>query len=91
MTHWMFNCRKVTQMVSESLDRKLPLHKRLGLWMHMRMCRFCSRFKKQLYLLTKIMPQLSHHLSDELQLPPLSAETRNRMERAIQKNLPFSV
>jgi hypothetical protein len=55
MDHWMFNCKEVTRMVSESLDRKLPLHQRIGIRMHLLMCRFCSRYRKQLLLLRETM------------------------------------
>ena len=46
-----FNCKEVSKMVSESMDRKLPLHRRLLLAAHLFMCKYCNRFKKQLLIL----------------------------------------
>ena len=48
MSHWMFNCKDVSQRVSESMDRSLPLHDRLMIKIHLMMCKYCARFKQQL-------------------------------------------
>ena len=48
MSHWMFNCKEVTQLVSESLDRNLPFYRRFLIRMHLYMCKYCLRFDKQL-------------------------------------------
>lgn len=44
----MFNCREVSRLVSESLDRELSLPQRLGIRFHLLMCRYCTRFARQL-------------------------------------------
>lgn len=54
MKHWMFCCKDVSQKFSESLDRKLPFHHRMLIRIHMVMCKFCSRFRRQLLLLREI-------------------------------------
>lgn len=46
-------CEEVTQLVSESMDRKLPLGKRMAIRVHFLGCRFCRRFKRQLLLIRK--------------------------------------
>jgi len=55
----MFDCRKVTQIVSESLDRRLPLHQRAMIKFHLFMCRYCARYRKQLLMLREICRQRS--------------------------------
>jgi len=75
----------VTRMVSESLDRTLPLHQRLGIRMHLMMCRYCNRYRKQLLLLRQIFR--SESLSDEPSAPPpvaLSQDARERMKQALR-------
>jgi hypothetical protein len=54
MMHWMFCCKDVSQKVSESMDRKLPLHHRMFIRIHLMMCKYCSRFRRQLLLLREM-------------------------------------
>lgn len=51
MVHWMFNCKEVSYKVSESYDRKLPLLERMMIRVHLMMCRYCTRFHRQLRLI----------------------------------------
>lgn len=86
MNHWMFKCKEVTRMVSESLDRKLPLYQRIGVRIHLLMCKFCSRFKKQLLFLREtIRLHVERGKDTELstKLPP---EARERIIKSIQNN-----
>ena len=48
MSHWIFSCRDVTQKVSESMDRDMAFHQRLAIRAHLLVCKFCSRYRKQL-------------------------------------------
>jgi hypothetical protein len=52
--HWMFNCEQVSIRVSESMDRKLPLLQRMMIRFHLAMCRYCSRFQRQLQHLRRL-------------------------------------
>jgi len=54
MKHWMFSCKDVSQKFSESMDQKLPFHQRMFIRIHMLMCKYCSRFRRQLLLLREI-------------------------------------
>ncbi len=51
----MLNCKEVTLLASESLDRKLTLKERIGLRFHLLMCNLCTRYVRQL----KFMHQAS--------------------------------
>ena len=80
MHHWMFNRKEVTRMVSESLDRKLPLHQRMGIRIHLLMCKFCSRYRRQLLILREAMRFQAKYGEDtepSLTLPP---EARERIK-----------
>ncbi len=44
----MPNCREVTQLASESLDRKLSFGERIGMRFHLMMCKLCTRYVWQL-------------------------------------------
>jgi hypothetical protein len=54
MKHWMFCCKDVSQKFSESMDRKLPFHERMFIRFHILMCKYCSRFRRQLLLLREL-------------------------------------
>ena len=44
----MLNCKEVSQLASEALDRKLSLKERIGLRFHLMMCKLCTRYVRQL-------------------------------------------
>jgi hypothetical protein len=88
MYHWMFNCREVTKIVSNSLDRDLPLHQRMGVRFHLMMCKFCSRYRKQLLILRKA---IRLHVVDGEDIGPsvtLPPETKERIKRSLGGNPP---
>ncbi len=87
MNHWMYNCKEVTQMVSESLDRKLPLHQRMGIGFHLFMCRFCSRFRKQLLILRKAMRVQDSYVEDAKHPLTLNTKTKERIKRSLTDRL----
>ena len=37
----MLSCKEATQLMSQRLDRELPAAQRLGLWLHLLICRGC--------------------------------------------------
>ena len=88
MTHWMFNCKDVSRKVSESMDRRVPLHQRLMIRMHLAMCRFCLRSFKQMRCLRDIArdPRLQEAGMDESIF--LSPEACERIKQALQSQGP---
>jgi len=51
----MLSCKEATRLVSESLDRELPVRQRLSLRFHLMMCYLCRRYRKQLHFLRSLM------------------------------------
>ena len=86
MDHWMFNCSEVSRMVSESLDRRLPLLQRMGLRMHLLMCRFCTRYRKQLLILRDTIHLHESRGEDTVSTVSLSPETRHRIKEALSRH-----
>jgi hypothetical protein len=86
INHWMFNCKEVSQIVSEGMDRKLPLHQRFFIRMHLMMCKYCSRFRSQLYLMRKVCRSAQISPSDSDDSPALSQEALERIKRSLQKS-----
>jgi hypothetical protein len=82
----MLSCKEVSHLVSESLDRKLPFHLRLQMRIHLLMCRFCSRFRKQV-LFVRGAARRFLTASEEADIRPgsgLSPEARNRIKQALK-------
>jgi hypothetical protein len=87
MGHLMYNCKEVTRIVSESLDRKLPLHQRMDIRVHLFMCKFCSRYRKQLLILREAMRLQTRYDEDSgspITLPP---EARERIKLSLINSL----
>ncbi|HUG76154.1 MAG TPA: zf-HC2 domain-containing protein [Burkholderiales bacterium] len=51
----MLNCREVSALLSDQLDRRLSLRERIGLRLHLAMCRACGRVEGQLRFLREAM------------------------------------
>ncbi|MGD8980166.1 MAG: hypothetical protein PVH67_09885 [Desulfobacterales bacterium] len=83
----MFNCKKVTQLLSESLDRNLPLYQRMGMRIHLMMCKFCSRYKEQLLFLRKTARLYSESSEDSDLSIQLSSEVGQRIKESMVRFL----
>jgi hypothetical protein len=81
----MLSCKEISQLVSESLDRKLPFGKRLQVRFHLLMCRLCSRFKKQVLFLRDAGRRfLAADEDSQGNLGGLSPEARKRIKQALK-------
>ena len=81
-------CEEVTQLVSESMDRKLPLGKRLAMHVHFMGCRFCRRFRRQLLLIRKAGQQYKNSVGEEQDQSEhsLSPEAIERIKQSLKSN-----
>src|SRR5260370_14629710 len=78
-------CKTATRLQSEALDRKLPLRKRLGLRVHLLLCKWCRRYGKQITFLR----DAAHEHPDEMAEPVpqrLSDEARERIKHRLGTN-----
>ena len=60
----MLSCKEVTKLVSANLDRDLPFWKRLGLRLHVVMCKGCSAYRRQIESLNKLVAD--HYRNDRM-------------------------
>jgi len=85
MDHWMFHCKEVTRKVSESMDRRLPLGQRLLLRLHFTMCKYCSRFYRQMQIIRNAT-RAEDFPSDTIGAEnSLSSDAKSRIKRAIEQ------
>ena len=82
----MLSCKDVTKLVSESMDRSLPLGQRVGVRLHLLICKFCARYERQLLLIR----DTARRLAAAVEAPggsfgeTLSDEARERIRESIR-------
>ncbi|HHD64771.1 MAG TPA: zf-HC2 domain-containing protein [Desulfobulbaceae bacterium] len=83
MRHWIFSCKQITELISESMDRKLPIYRRIGIRIHLMMCYLCRRYKKQLLFLRTVLQAIEE--ADEKNGEVLSQEARRRIKNKLDQ------
>lgn len=80
----MLSCKEVTQLVSESLDRDLRVYQRMSMRVHFLMCKFCSRYRKQLFILRDaIRLHCEHDKEMDAHGSCLSPEAKERIGKSL--------
>ena len=77
------DCRAAVRAQSEQLDHPLTWSQRLGLWLHLRLCRWCHRYGRQIrFLRTAAQAQAESPAADTG--PQLTAAARERIRQRLQ-------
>lgn len=81
----MLRCREISKLVSESMERDLPLSQRMQLRMHLMMCRLCAGFARQVRLLRQAVHEHPERLGPDQtdQGAKLPDEARQRIKAAL--------
>ncbi len=84
----MLNCKDMTKLISDSLERKISLRQRMELWMHIMMCGMCRRFRTNIIALRRRV-RGARSLLKESEIPntPLPPATKTRLEEAVKRQL----
>jgi hypothetical protein len=77
------NCRDASRLQSEALDKKLSFAKRVGLRLHLLICKWCRRYGKQIRFLRSAAQQCPDHLTEAIP-QNLSAEAKERIRERLQ-------
>ena len=77
------DCRQSSQIISESLDRKLTLRERFALKFHLFICNACKHFNQQLITLRLTFKKLNADIENDtnIQMP---SETKKRLLKSIE-------
>jgi len=76
-------CQEVSHLSSQALDESLPWRKRLGLRIHLLMCKWCRRYDGQL----KFMRNVAHdHALQDIGQAKLNSEARQRIAEFLKHN-----
>ena len=83
----MLSCKDVTRLISESMDQSLPFGKRVGVRLHLLICRFCARYERQLLLIRETVRRLVATEDGPGESPgeSLSAEARERIRKSLAR------
>ena len=65
MNFAMYTCREAARLLIEREHRRLGPLERLGLRLHLGVCRMCTRFDGQLRLMNRAMDRWRHYGGDE--------------------------
>lgn len=77
------NCQDAIRLQSDALDRPLSVSQRVGLRLHLLLCKWCRRYGRQLrFLRAAVQGQPDKLCQHEAQ--GLSPEARARLKRALQ-------
>ena len=74
----MLNCRHMSQLISDGLDRRLSWLERLCLGVHLLGCPPCLRFNRAVHWLHRHLPAAQADVR-------LSPEARDRIARALEQ------
>ena len=82
----MLNCKEVSRLVSHSLDREFPFWQRIGVWIHLSMCKLCRGFRKDLLNLRSAARQHADDIKMDASEPnsALAEEAREQIQHALE-------
>ena len=85
--HWMYSCKDVSQMLSESMDRSLPFYQRVLMRLHLLMCKYCSRCKEHFEALRASSRHEELHGNELDDSRALSNEGKERLKKFLKNHL----
>ena len=73
----MLDCKQSSQLISQSLDRRLTLRERFSLKLHLLMCKYCLQFSQHLQTLRVAMNAMVNSVENNNTIKmPSSAKSR---------------
>lgn len=79
-------CREMTRLLSDAMDRPLPLKTRVKMRLHFLICKWCERYKNQLRFLRQAVRRHPEQIgSDNLATPSLSSDAKDRLKRTLRE------
>jgi hypothetical protein len=79
---WL-NCHDTARLQSEALDTKLSFSKRLGIRLHLLICKWCRRYGRQIRFLHEAAGEHPDRLTEPAP-QQLSPEARERIKQRLQ-------
>lgn len=85
LSRWLFTCQDMSHLLSDVMDRTLPLHIRLRMRLHLQICVLCRHYRQQLTLIRAVLRKSGTQALDDSRAehPGLSPEAKARIQRAL--------
>ena len=82
------SCREMTRLLSEGMDRPLPLGIRIKMRLHFLICKWCERYKNQLVFLRQALRRDPDRFEGEVAASSksLSQEAKDRLKQVIRNS-----
>ncbi|MFT4588709.1 MAG: hypothetical protein ACI8QF_002814 [Limisphaerales bacterium] len=84
MSGVMPSCLEASRLASRSLDEKLPISRRLALWLHQRMCGLCRRYGSQLNFMRDAASKSEEKMPAPSDDARLSDAARDRLKEKLR-------
>ncbi len=83
----MLSCKETARLISDGLDRKLPLRRRIALRLHLAMCSGCRAYKTQIESLHRLFSRRAKRELSRVDFDSqsLSAEARERIKSSLHE------
>ena len=83
----MLSCKETARLISDGLDRKLPLRRRIALRLHLAMCSGCRAYKNQIESLNRLFSRRAKRELTRLDFgaQSLSAQARERIKSSLHE------
>jgi hypothetical protein len=78
----VLSCKDVSELVARSRVSALTFRQRIGLRLHLLMCKACSRVMMQM----KFLHRAALLVHEQSHLPSLSSSARDRLRETIERN-----
>ncbi len=82
----MLSCKETSELLSRAQDERLTFTERMGMRIHLLMCRLCRGYEKQLLFIRKATESLAQDSAhDDEAATSLSPEARERVLDALRQ------
>ena len=83
----MISCSESARLISEGLDRELPLWRRLGLRLHLAMCARCRTYRRQVEALDRLISRRYRRtgVGEDVGAGTLSEGARHRIKAVLRR------
>jgi predicted anti-sigma-YlaC factor YlaD len=78
-------CKDISKLVSQSLDRKLPLRLRMEIRLHLMMCSICRTYRKRLFFIHNLLQRPESLSAETDHSRHLSPEAESRIKAVLRE------